>query len=709
MNKPKRYLITSALPYANGELHLGHLAGAYLNADVYTRYLRLRGEDVVFVCGSDEHGAAITIRAKQEGIDPRNIVDKYHELNKATFEKLGIAFDIYSRTTEALHYETAQDFFKKLVEKGGEFEERESEQLYDEEFKQFLADRYVEGECPKCGNPNAYGDQCENCGTTLSPTELKNPRSKLSGKTPTKRTTKHWYFKLNKHADWLRTWIKEGTLDGKQLHDPKTWKKHVIGQCLSWIDGEDGLQPRSITRDLDWGIPVPVEGGEGKVLYVWFDAPIGYISATKQWAKDNGKNWEDYWKSEDSQLLHFIGKDNIVFHCIVFPSMLKAHGEYNLPVNVPANQFLNFEGDKFSKSKGWGITQSEYLELFKDFQNKEDALRYYLVRNMPENRDADFKWDDFVDCFDKELADNFGNFVNRVITLTNKYYEGEVPTSSVDLKEKLGPVRELLASLDTELESFNFKNAIQKVMDISSWGNAYLQDVSPWKIWKEEPDSEVVKESLYISLQVITVLSIICQPFTPFTADKVRGLLNLPALKNGDLKSALESLDAGNPLLASGHKINAPELLFQKINDRKDSSRSDIIAAEKAKLVAILEAQKGEERAPIKETIKFEDFTKLDIRTATIIEAEKMPKSDKLLKLRVDLGSEQRTVLSGIAKHYSAEEVIGQQVLVLANLAPRKMMGIPSEGMILMAENAEGKLCFVSPKDDNWGNGFGVS
>ncbi|MCL4166392.1 UNVERIFIED_CONTAM: hypothetical protein GTU68_025526, partial [Idotea baltica] len=412
-------------------------------------------------------------------------------------------------------------------------------------------------------------------------------------------------------------------------------------------------------------------------------APIGYISATKQWAKDNGKNWEDYWKSDDSQLIHFIGKDNIVFHCIVFPSMLKAHGEYNLPVNVPANQFLNFEGDKFSKSKGWGITQSEYLELFKDFQNKEDALRYYLVRNMPENRDADFKWDDFADCFDKELADNFGNFVNRVITLTNKYYEGVVPVSSVDLKEKLGPVRKLLADLDTEIESFNFKNSIQKVMDISSWGNAYLQDVSPWKIWKQEPDSEVVKESLYVSLQVITILSVICQPFTPFTADKVRGLLNLPALKNGDLKAILETLDA--------------ELLFQKINDRKDSSRSDIIAAEKAKLATILEAQKGEERAAIKEIIKFEDFTKLDIRTATIIEAEKMPKSDKLLKLKVDLGSEQRTVLSGIAKYYSAEEVIGQQVLVLANLAPRKMMGVPSEGMILMAENAEGKLCFVCP------------
>ena len=708
MTQPKRYLITSALPYANGELHLGHLAGAYLNADVYARYLRLRGEDVVFVCGSDEHGAAITIRAKQEGIDPREIVNKYHELNKATFEKLGISFDIYHRTTESLHYETAQDFFKTLLEKGGEFDERESEQLYDEEFNQFLADRYVEGECPNCGNPDAYGDQCENCGTTLSPTELKNPRSKLSGKTPVKRKTKHWYFRLDKHADWLRTWFTEGKVDGQQLHDPRTWKKHVLGQCLSWLDSEDGLRPRSITRDLSWGIPVPADGAEGKVLYVWFDAPIGYISATKQWAIDNGKNWEDYWKSDDSQLVHFIGKDNIVFHCIVFPSMLKAHGDYNLPVNVPANQFLNYEGDKFSKSKGWGITQSEYLELFKDFKNKEDALRYALVRNMPENRDSDFKWDEFVEAYDKELADNLGNFVNRVIVLSNKYFAGVVPAVDVDLKGTLAPVSTILEAYYKDLNGFNFKSAAQRVMELSSWGNAYLQEVSPWKIWKEDPESALIKESLYVSLQVVTLLSIITQPFVPFTADKIRSLLNLPALKNGDLQSAADALTAGSALLESAHKIGEPDLLFQKINDRKDTSRSDIIAAEKAKLQAILDAQKADERAPIKDTIKFEDFTKLDIRTATILEAEKMPKSDKLLKLRVDLGSEQRTVLSGIAKYYTPEEVIGRQVLVLANLAPRKMMGVPSEGMILMAENAEGELCFVSPKE-GWGNGFGVS
>ena len=708
MKKPKRYLITSALPYANGSLHLGHLAGAYLNADIYVRYLRLKGEDVLFVCGSDEHGAAITIRAKKEGVTPKSIIDKYHKLNKETFKKLGISFDMYHRTSEPLHHKTAQDFFTKLYEQGGEFEVRDSEQLYDEEYQQFLADRYVIGECPKCGNPDAYGDQCENCGTTLSPTELLNPRSTLSGKKPVKRKTKHWYFKLDKHADWLRDWIKDGVLDGAQHHDPKTWKKHVVGQCLSWLDGEDGLQPRSITRDLSWGIPVPLKEAEGKVLYVWFDAPIGYISATKQWAEDHGKNWEDYWKSEDSQLVHFIGKDNIVFHCIVFPAMLKAHGDYQLPINVPANQFLNFEGDKFSKSLGWGIEQHEYLELFKDFANKEDALRYALVRNMPENRDSDFKWDDFVDFYDKELADNLGNFVNRVLVLTNKYYKGVVPKVATELGTVLAPVNELLKKLSTELEAFNFKNAVQTLMEISSWGNTYLQDASPWAIWKKEPDSAVVKENLYVSLQIVGLLSVICKPFVPFTSDKIRGLLKLPEVVNGDWAKLEEQLENSQAILLQGHTIGEADILFQKINDRKDQSRMEIVEAQKAKLQALLVLREIPKHAPLKPTIEFGDFTKLDIRTATILEAKKVAKSDKLLQLKVDLAFEQRTVLSGIAKYYKPEDVIGRQVLLLANLAPRKMMGIESQGMILMAENEEGKLSFVSPKE-GWGNGFGVS
>jgi methionyl-tRNA synthetase len=451
----KRYLITSALPYANGALHLGHLAGAYLPADIYVRYLRLMGKDVVWVCGSDEHGAAITLRAKKEGISPQAIIDKYHFLNKDTFERLGISFDYYHRTSAQLHHETAQDFFLKLDEKGDQFDVKTTEQYYDEEFNQFLADRYIIGTCPKCGHEEAYGDQCENCGSDLSPTELINPRSTLSGKTPVLKHTKHWYFKLEQHEAWLREWIENGKVDGKTHHDPKAWKNHVIGQCLSWLDG--GLNARAITRDLDWGIPVPVEGGEGKVLYVWFDAPIGYISSTKQWAKDNNKDWEAYWKDEDTQLIHFIGKDNIVFHCIIFPALLKAYGDYVLPVNVPANQFLNFEGQKFSKSRGWGIEQHQYLEEFKDFPNKEDALRYALIRNMPESKDADFKWDEFVDFHDKELADNLGNFVNRVIVLTNKYFEGVVPESTHSLTDSLAEAIAIAEKVGTEIEKFSFR------------------------------------------------------------------------------------------------------------------------------------------------------------------------------------------------------------------------------------------------------------
>jgi methionyl-tRNA synthetase len=707
MTTAKRYTITSALPYANGALHLGHLAGAYLSADIYVRYLRLLGKDVAFVSGSDEHGAAITIRAKKEGLSPKDIIDKYHELNKATFEKLGISFDIYHRTSEPLHHKTAQVFFKKLYDKGGEFEERTNGQFYDEAFNQFLADRYVIGTCPKCGYEEAYGDQCENCGSTLSPTELINPKSTLSGNTPVLKETTHWYFKLDKHADWLREWVKEGKLDGQNHHNPNDWKKHVVGQCLSWLDGEDGLQPRAITRDLDWGIPVPLENAEGKVLYVWFDAPIGYISATKQWAENEGKNWEDYWKSEDTQLIHFIGKDNIVFHCIVFPAMLKAHGDYNLPVNVPSNQFLNFEGRKFSKSKGWGIEAHEYLEEFKDFPNKEDALRYALIRNMPENRDSDFKWDEFVDFHDNELVANIGNFINRVLVLTKKYYEGVVPKNS-NPGDDLSKLPELIEAVTNDIEHFSFRSAIQNLNAVSSFGNLYLQEQSPWKEWKENPDSQDVKDCLFNCLQIVTLLSVLSEPFLPFTSKNIRNLLKLNPLQNGDLETTIEDVKNNNPLIDAGHQIGEPELLFAKINDRKDSSRLELINKQKATLQAILDAEKAEERAPVKAEITYDDFSKLDIRTGTILSAEKVEKADKLLKLTVGLGFEERTVVSGIAQFYKPDEIIGKQVLLLANLAPRKLRGIESQGMILMAENENGELSFVSPQD-GWGNGHQVS
>ena len=706
MSKAKKILVTSALPYANGPLHLGHLAGAYLPADIYVRYLRLIGKDVVYICGSDEHGAAITMRAKKEGISPKDIIDKYHELNKGTFKDLGISFDYYHRTSAELHHETAQEFFNLLDEKGGEFEKKTTEQYYDEQFNQFLADRYITGECPKCQHPEAYGDQCENCGSTLSPTELVNPKSTLSGSKPILRETTHWYFKLDKHEAWLRDWIQEGKIDGKVHHDAKAWKKHVVGQCLSWVDG--GLLPRAITRDLDWGIKVPVEGADGKVLYVWFDAPIGYISSTRQWAKENGKNWEEYWKGDDVELYHFIGKDNIVFHCIVFPAMLKAHGDYALPINVPANQFLNFEGAKFSKSRNWGIEQHAYLEEFKDFPNKEDALRYALIRNLPENKDADFKWAEFVEFYDKELADNLGNYVNRVIVLTNKYYGGKVPSIELDLNEKLGEVKALVQKLTEAIESFNFKQAISTLMEISSYGNTYLQDVSPWKIFKAEPDSELIKECMFISAQIVGLLSVLCEPFIPFTAPRIRGLLNLENSENGTLAAILEKLNAGKPIIESGHQISESEILFAKIHDRKDKSRLEIIERQKAKLEAVLAAEKAKERPELKPQIQFDDFTKLDIRTARILEAEKMKKADKLLKLKVDVGFETRTVVSGLAKHFKPEDIIGKKVLLLANLAPRKLRGVESQGMILTAEDGEGNLSFVNAEGEV-GEGFKIA
>ncbi len=727
-DKNTHHLITSALPYANGALHLGHLAGAYLPADIYARYLRLKGEDVAFVCGSDEHGAAITMRAKKEGVSPREIIDKYHHLNKDTFERLGISFDIYHRTSDPLHYETAQEIFLRLYEKGDEFEERETEQYYDEEYKQFLADRYITGTCPKCGHEEAYGDQCEKCGSALSPLELINPRSTLSGQKPSLKKTKHWYFRLDKHEGWLREWIAEGRLDGQFHHDPKTWKKHVVGQCMSWLDGR--LIPRAITRDLDWGIPVPLPEAEGKVLYVWFDAPIGYISATRQWASEQGKNWEDYWKGPNARIVHFIGKDNIVFHCIVFPAVLKAHGEYQLPVNVPANQFLNFEGRKFSKSRGWGIEQHEYLKVFKDFPNKEDALRYALLRNMPENRDSDFRWDEFADYHDKDLADKLGNFVNRVLVLTNKYYEGKVPDAAGDKAfrqaqdkafrqdfDKLSltaqdnafrqKMTELAQNWASEIEAFNFRNAANAFVELCELGNIYLQEKAPWALWKANPEDPAIAACLNDALQLTTLLSLITQPFIPFTSDKMRRLLNLPKLQSGDWKDMLQKLQEQKPLLRAGHQIGKPEILFAKIYDRKDDSRLRIIEAQKAKLQALLEEEKKGQAPELKPTVKFEDFTKLDLRTGTIIAAEKIPKANKLLKVEVDLGFEKRTVVAGIAEYYQPEDIIGQRVVLLANLAPRKLRGVESQGMLLMADNAEGRPGFLSPPE-GWPNGFPI-
>ncbi|PHI19211.1 methionine--tRNA ligase [Lewinellaceae bacterium SD302] len=734
----QRYLVTSALPYANGPLHLGHLAGAYLPADIFVRYQRLLGKDVVWVCGSDEHGAAITIRAKKEGISPRDIIDKYHNLNKDTFERLGISFDNYHRTSALSHHTTSQEFFLHLHEQGDQFEVRSQEQYYDDEFDQFLADRYIKGTCPKCGYDSAYGDQCENCGSDLSPTELIDPVSTLSGNKPELKETKHWYFKLEQHNEWLKHWIKTGEVDGKQLHDPKDWKKHVNGQCLSWLD--DGLRPRAITRDLDWGIPVPVEGGEGKVLYVWFDAPIGYISSTKDWAERNDKDWKTYWKDPETELVHFIGKDNIVFHCIIFPAMLKAHGGYNLPKNVPANQFLNFEGQKFSKSRGWGIEQHEYLEAFKDFPNKEDALRWSLIRNLPEQKDADFSWDEFIDFHDKELADKLGNFVNRVIVLTHKYFGGQVPAVSGDLNRDW---HALFQGIGENIQRYSFKQAALDFVELTSWGNTFLQDSAPWSIFKENPEDPRIAEILRTGLEVTAALSIAAAPFLPFTSTRLRELLQLPALKNGDWHDALNFLIAGDSLIGEGHTVGKATVLFPKINDRKDDSRLKIVQAQQNKLKAIMakEASGGtevltnnslpgptkadavaasaakentpptgpadNERPDPKPEITFEDFSKLDLRTATITEAKAVKKADKLLELTVDLGNETRTVVSGIAQHYQPEEVVGQRVVMVTNLAPRKMRGVVSQGMILMAEDETGKLVFVSAPD-GFANGWVV-
>ena len=716
------HLLTSALPYANGPLHLGHLAGAYLPADIYARYLRLMGKDVLWVCGSDEHGAAITLRAKKEGIDPRQIIDKYHELNKGSFAALGISFDYYHRTSEPLHHETSQDFFRTLDAKGGEFIIRSTEQYYDPEFNQFLADRYIKGTCPKCGFPAAFGDQCENCGSDLSPTELIDPVSVLSGAKPELRETKHWYFDLARHEAFLRTWIQEGTIDGEQQHDPKAWKKHVIGQCMSWL--KEGLQPRAITRDLDWGISVPHPEAEGKVLYVWFDAPIGYISSTKQWCLENGRDWKGYWQNPETELIHFIGKDNIVFHCLIFPAMLRAHGDFVLPTNVPANQFLNFEGDKFSKSRGWGIELHEYIEEFDDFPNGEDALRWALIRNLPEQQDADFTWDGFTEYYDKDLADKLGNFFNRVTVLTHKYFDGVVPNgiSSGDGAQVQSKIREAAEAIGGSIGAFRFKDAATAFVELASFGNTYLQDAAPWSLAKSDPDDPRIAGIIYNCAQIAAALALFAHPFVPLVSAKLRTVLKQEVATNGDWSHARDLMDSGKPLLEPGHAIGKAGVLFPKIVDRKDDKLLRLIQRQRDKLTAALQQREAdrasevkitttptnENRPAMKPEISFDDFTKLDLRTASITSAEAIEKSNKLLHLTIDLGAgEQRSVVSGIAKYFDPATLPGQQVVVVTNLAPRKMAGVRSEAMILMAEDGEGNLQFVAPPA-GFGNGWTV-
>lgn len=687
MKNFKRHTITAALPYANGPLHIGHIAGAYLPADTYVRYLRLKGEDVVFICGSDEHGVAITLGAKKEAVTPKAFVDKYHNLMKKAFEDFGIGFDIYSRTSNQVHYETAQEFFKNIYDKGI-FLEETSDQYYDEQEGIFLADRYIIGTCPKCGNPNAYGDQCEKCGTSLSPRELINPRSTVSGGTPILKPTKHWYFPLDKYESWLKEWIVEGHKDD--------WKTNVYGQCKSWID--QGLQPRSITRDLDWGVPVPLKDGKGKVLYVWFDAPIGYISATKE-LKPN--DWQKYWKDEDSRLIHFIGKDNIVFHCVIFPSILKAAGGYVLPDNVPANEFLNLEGDKISTSRNHAVWLHEYLE---DFPGKRDELRYMLTSISPETKDADFTWKDYQAKVNSELVAILGNFVNRVMVLTWKYFEGKVPSAhelpaTDDRRKRVlekynqahtdlnASVKEMIKALD----DFRFREAQFHMMNLSRVGNKFLADTEPWKLAKD--DMEAVGCILNYALTVVGNIAIACEPFLPDTAKNIKVQLNSSGI-DSSWKEFWKKQELIEPV-PEGHQLGKAELLFKNIEDEEIEKQVNKLKKPKA-----VEESKTEAAVkPLKSTITIDDFGKLDIRVGTVLAAEKMEKSDKLLKLTVDTGIDKRTVLSGIAKHYTPEEMVGKQVTLIANLAPRKMMGIESQGMILMAEDADGKLRLLQPNE----------
>ena len=686
MNAPKRYTITSALPYTNGPIHIGHMAGVYVPADIYARYLRGTNNDVVFIGGSDEHGVAIPMRAKKEGVSPQVIIDKYHTIIQNSFKDFGISFDNYSRTSNKIHHETASEFFKKMNE-NNQFIEEVTEQLYDPEANQFLADRFVTGTCPKCGHDEAYGDQCEKCGSSLNATDLINPKSTISGAEPITKSTKHWFLPLNQYEDFLKEWI----LDGHK----KDWKTNVYGQCKSWID--DGLKPRAVTRDLDWGIPVPAEGADGKVLYVWFDAPIGYISSTKEWAQRKGKNWEDYWKKDDTKLVHFIGKDNIVFHCIIFPSMLKAEGTYILPDNVPANEFLNLEGNKLSTSKNWAVWLHEYLE---EFPNQQDVLRYVLTANAPETKDNDFTWKDFQARNNNELVAIFGNFINRAVVLTNKYYDGIIPAPStleaIDL-ETLEKLKAYPAVIASSIERYRFREASQEMMNIARLGNKYLADLEPWKLVKT--DEARTKTVMYVALQIASTLATICEPFLPFTSKKLKHILNI--------ESAFvewNNITSAETLLPANHKINKADLLFSKIEDETVQQQLDKLeATKKANASALKEAE------PQKDIAIFEDFTKLDIRVGRIVSAEKMPKAKKLLVLQVDTGIDTRTIVSGIAEHFAPEAIIGKQVTVLVNLAPRKLRGVESEGMILMTENAEGKLVFVNPDEDKVNTGEIIS
>ncbi|MFB6319430.1 methionine--tRNA ligase [Saccharicrinis sp. FJH54] len=664
----KRTLITTALPYANGPVHIGHLAGVYVPADIYARYMRMKGEDILLIGGSDEHGVPITLKAKNEGVTPQDIVDRYHGIIKKSFEDFGITFDIYSRTTTPTHYDQASGIFKTLYDKG-EFIEKTNEQYYDEEAKQFLADRYITGICPVCKKAGAYGDQCESCGSSLNATDLIEPKSVISGSKPVLRETKHWYLPLDKYEPFLKEWILEGH---------KEWKTNVYGQCKSWLD--TGLQPRAVSRDLDWGVPVPVDGAEGKVLYVWFDAPIGYISATRELTDD----WKTWWQDESTRMLHFIGKDNIVFHCIVFPTMLKAHGDYILPENVPANEFLNLEGDKISTSRNWAVWLHEYLE---EFPGKQDVLRYVLTANAPETKDNDFTWKDFQARNNNELVAILGNFVNRALVLTQKYYNGEVPVAGelTDYdKQTLKELSETKARIEKSLDSFRFREALFEAMNIARLGNKYLADCEPWALQKTDPDR--VKTIMNISLQITANCAIGLSPFLPFSSDKLKGFLNVEELGWADLGKS--------DLIQAGHVIGKPELLFEKIED-------DVVEAQVQKLLDTRKANSAGEvkLEAAKPNIEFDDFVKMDIRTATILEAERVPKTDKLMKLKVDTGIDQRTVVSGIAQYFKAEELPGKKVLILANLAPRKIRGIESQGMILLAEDDKGKLEFVTPEN----------
>lgn len=675
----QKYTVTAALPYANGPLHLGHVAGVYLPADIFVRFLRMKNEDVAFVCGSDEHGAAITLRAKKEGTTPQAIVDKYHGINKKAFSDFDISFDIYTRTSTDLHKETAQDYFKVLNDKGS-FIKKKTEQYYDEEFNQFLADRYITGTCPSCSNEGAYGDQCEKCGSDLSPTDLINPISTLSGKTPTLKETSHWFLPMDQHEAWLKEWIKEGTFEGKQLHNPKDWRNQVNGQCMSWIDG--GLHPRAMTRDLDWGVKVPVEGADGKVLYVWLDAPIGYISATKEWAAKHDKNWKDYWTG-DSKLVHFIGKDNIVFHAIIFPILLKEHGGFVLPDNVPAYEFLNLEGDKFSTSRNWAVWLHEFMEANPD---KKDELKYVLTSIAPESKDAEFTWKEFQARINNELADVLGNFVNRAVVLSNKYFEGKVPhrgeLTDVDT-EVLGQLKEYPAKIEKLVRAYKLREAQSEAMNLARLGNKYLAETEPWKLAKT--DMTRVETIMNIALQITANLTIAFQPFLPQKAATIAEFLGMDLLKWDSLGS--------DSILEAGHQLNKPSILISKIEDKFVEEQVAILEASKlANVETVFEPQKDE--------TSFDDFMKMDIRVGKIIEAEKVKKAKKLLKLTVDTGLDKRTVVSGIAEHYTPEEVIGKKVSILMNLAPRKIRGVESQGMILMAENDKGELSFVSPEKD---------